>query len=210
MPRRGFTLIELLVVIAIIAILAAILFPVFAKAREKARQTACLSNVKQLALAEVQYAQDYDECMVPTYCVLPTVGFPQLLMPYTKNSQIFACPSDSTPWVAYTVNLSYISNYYVHVQLDYAGCAPTPMAAVPHPSDTIGFAPNSDGNPAGPGCQLTTGTYGNSYSTGYTPWARVNLTRHNGGSNYEFVDGHAKWLNPGEAMDMTKHWVLTP
>ncbi len=63
--RRGFTLIELLVVIAIIAILAAILFPVFAKAREKARQTSCLSNVKQMILGVLQYAQDYDEMMVP-------------------------------------------------------------------------------------------------------------------------------------------------
>ena len=61
MTRRGFTLIELLVVIAIIAILAAILFPVFAKAREKARQTSCLNNVKQLTLAMMQYAQDHDE-----------------------------------------------------------------------------------------------------------------------------------------------------
>ncbi|MGQ9733315.1 MAG: prepilin-type N-terminal cleavage/methylation domain-containing protein [Candidatus Zipacnadales bacterium] len=68
--RRGFTLIELLVVIAIIAILAAILFPVFAKAREKARQTSCLSNIKQISLAMLAYAQDYDErfswCCVPT------------------------------------------------------------------------------------------------------------------------------------------------
>ena len=63
MSRRGFTLIELLVVIAIIAILAAILFPVFAKAREKARQASCLSNVKQMCLALMQYAQDYDETL---------------------------------------------------------------------------------------------------------------------------------------------------
>ena len=66
MSRRGFTLIELLVVIAIIAILAAILFPVFAKAREKARQTSCLSNVKQLGLGLMMYAQDYDE-KLPSY-----------------------------------------------------------------------------------------------------------------------------------------------
>ena len=66
MSRRGFTLIELLVVIAIIAILAAILFPVFAKAREKARQTSCLSNLKQLGLSFLMYAQDYDE-LLPSY-----------------------------------------------------------------------------------------------------------------------------------------------
>jgi prepilin-type N-terminal cleavage/methylation domain-containing protein len=110
MKRRGFTLIELLVVIAIIAILAAILFPVFAKAREKARQTACLSNVKQLGLAWMQYAQDYDEMTLPvnapncTYTLLngtPYVGYmlwPTTINPYTKNLQMMNCPSNSYKW----------------------------------------------------------------------------------------------------------------
>src|SRR5436305_11507378 len=97
--RKGFTLIELLVVIAIIAILAAILFPVFAKARAQARKISCLSNTKQLGLAHLMYAQDYDE-MLPLgenadYCPgMPegicfwAVRYP-LLLPYTKNEQIF-------------------------------------------------------------------------------------------------------------------------
>src|SRR2546429_2375440 len=94
-PRhRGFTLIELLVVIAIIAILAAILFPVFAQAREKARQTGCLSNLKQLLVAALMYAQDYDENLMSRYVLIngqqvewshPSAG---LLTPYTKNLQI--------------------------------------------------------------------------------------------------------------------------
>jgi len=100
MRRRGFTLIELLVVIAIIAILAAILFPVFAKAREKARQASCLSNVKQLCLGILQYAQDNDE-MVPgwhTRCWAPAgqqIDSPWQadIMAYVKNEQIFGCPS---------------------------------------------------------------------------------------------------------------------
>jgi prepilin-type N-terminal cleavage/methylation domain-containing protein/prepilin-type processing-associated H-X9-DG protein len=95
--RRGFTLIELLVVIAIIAILAAILFPVFARAREKARQTSCLSNQKQISLGVMMYVQDYDE-KFPAFTMRggsARIFMLDLMEPYTKNHQIFECPSDS-------------------------------------------------------------------------------------------------------------------
>lgn len=116
MKRIAFTLIELLVVIAIIAILAAILFPVFAQAREQARKTQCLSNAKQIGLASMMYAQDYDEilpetgwvgpCSAPASqgCAVDTSGrdpywsgvfaFPLAIIPYKKNYQILVCPSD--------------------------------------------------------------------------------------------------------------------
>lgn len=103
----GFTLIELLVVIAIIAILAAILFPVFAQAREKARTTSCLSNMKQLGLASMQYEQDYDETIVPSfngvgpdwsgYTWPGNQRWMDLLYPYTKSEQVYNCPSDNNP-----------------------------------------------------------------------------------------------------------------
>jgi prepilin-type N-terminal cleavage/methylation domain-containing protein/prepilin-type processing-associated H-X9-DG protein len=107
--RRGFTLIELLVVIAIIAILAAILFPVFAKARDKARQASCQSNLKQLALAVMMYNSDADSrypLSVPG-CVTwwPVAGSPQpyqwwmTIYPYTKNGQIYACPTSKWDYV---------------------------------------------------------------------------------------------------------------
>ena len=95
----GFTLIELLVVIAIIAILAAILFPVFARAREQARLTKCLANVKQLTLALLMYANDYDDQIpmwetVTGYPQPPSTTWRAAVLPYIRSSGIFACPSD--------------------------------------------------------------------------------------------------------------------
>ena len=129
MPRpRGFTLIELLVVIAIIAILAAILFPVFARAREAARRSSCLSNLRQLAVAGMAYGQDYDELLpvgdTQGNCLLRVV---QGLTPYVKNSQIFYCtsitglvPYDATleptaaNWAAGNIGYYFWSMYDIH------------------------------------------------------------------------------------------------
>lgn len=117
----GFTLIELLVVIAIIAILAAILFPVFAQAREQARKTACLNNTKQIGTAVMMYVQDYDEMYPCNSWDEPYIGtsdndigqdtrskthWPWRIMPYLKNKQVFRCPSDPAQglsgWAGYS------------------------------------------------------------------------------------------------------------
>ncbi len=104
--KKGFTLIELLVVIAIIAILAAILFPVFSRARENARKATCLSNAKQIAMAFMMYAQDWDEC-IPSWNApcwwdfVPPEGdlfWTEKIMPYLKNVDIFRCPSANVEW----------------------------------------------------------------------------------------------------------------
>src|SRR5712691_2053452 len=94
--RKGFTLIELLVVIAIIAILAAILFPVFAQARDKARQTTCLSNTKEMALAILQYTQDYDETFPRDTYDGQKTWWMDYVQPYIKSEAIWRCPSRSS------------------------------------------------------------------------------------------------------------------
>jgi prepilin-type N-terminal cleavage/methylation domain-containing protein/prepilin-type processing-associated H-X9-DG protein len=118
--RSAFTLIELLVVIAIIAILAAILFPVFASAREKARQTSCASNLKQLGLALMQYEQDFEETTMPVNYY--GQGYAGYLYSYVKNADVFGCPDDPTPVdqggsmgpnsiVSYAINLNLVKGF---------------------------------------------------------------------------------------------------
>ncbi len=130
--RLGFTLIELLVVIAIISILAAILFPVFAKAREKARQASCASNEKQLALAVLMYVQDSDEVLPPTQAADNTL-WPVLLNPYVKSGQVRVCPSD----------IGGATNSYGLDELNFVDFTETPpptlvaLAAFQTPADTV-------------------------------------------------------------------------
>jgi prepilin-type N-terminal cleavage/methylation domain-containing protein/prepilin-type processing-associated H-X9-DG protein len=238
--KRGFTLIELLVVIAIIAILASILFPVFAQAREKARQISCLSNTKQMGLALLQYVQDYDEMMPlgrayaddPLYQQHLGQGWAAQSQPYLKNTQVFRCPSDPTNNVAATANTPMLSavSYIYNYNIPFSNAA---LAAFNAPANTILlaeatkaqvnlnsptelpgsatpiFSPAGNGLavPYASGIALTALDNGQSgpvqYDTGWMGgWNpppvetayRMKDGRHSNGSNFFFVDGHAKWF----------------
>jgi prepilin-type N-terminal cleavage/methylation domain-containing protein/prepilin-type processing-associated H-X9-DG protein len=200
MKRRGFTLIELLVVIAIIAILAAILFPVFAKAREKARQTSCLSNDKQIGLSSAMYMQDFDGTLfghiqgrrdAPYGASGPPgyIRWADQVYPYVKNEQLFVCPSNPTATfvantrdTSYGVGMNYWLTYYYYYLTD---------ADLKAPSETIWYT-DCNYYVVYPTFYLYTYPLNTTY--GQTGTARLQL-RHNDGINVSFVDGHAKWLN---------------
>jgi prepilin-type N-terminal cleavage/methylation domain-containing protein/prepilin-type processing-associated H-X9-DG protein len=205
-PRNaGFTLIELLVVIAIIAILAAILFPVFAQARESARKTSCLSNMKQLGTATTMYIQDYDGHYPLAWYATPQYGFDVVLFPYVKNYQVYECPSNKvTPrfWKGYPANGlgpipgSYAMNADISA-LDDKGRRVLPSgertgvteAALANPAETILMTEIWDTRKAqkvGPEAEIWT-TKKNDVCD------RIPFHIHQGGSNYTFCDGHAKW-----------------
>lgn len=214
--RPGFTLIELLVVIAIIAILAAILFPVFARAREKARASSCLSNLKQIGLAWLSYAQDYDETVAWRDVVADTYGFsgsqlyqfswPAMLDPYIKNGQIWACPSASpkavNQWPNGYSNYGFNDWFFGYYEAAWGGwggvrsydfrvkgkCG---LAAIQRPAETVVCA---DMNPAYHGT-----TWWAFYHCNPRPAAGNPMeARHNDGVNALFADGHAKWYRPSD------------
>jgi len=225
--RSGFTLIELLVVIAIIAILAAILFPVFAQAREKARTISCLSNTKQIGLATMMYVQDYDEtfysqpwpggCPDVGYWAGATPGQPQqhwatLIYPYTKNGQLFRCPSfNGTTYVAsYALwqcgdptkklivpEVDYGLNEWIIYQ-------PTALASIGSPAE-IGLGEDATYIYDGPSVCIQKQLYFiNAVIAFGGPidwWG--NSVRHTGGINHFYTDGHSKYHHPSTPVPPT-------
>ena len=194
--RKAFTLIELLVVIAIIAILAAILFPVFARAREKARQTSCLNNVKQITLGYIMYAQDYDERLPASYLLgNPTSNssWYGMIEPYLKNTQILGCPSEiSSYWLGYGQNYRYLTNGWPgNSGYSGGGC---PLGLIAKPAETVAIADSGQHLLSGGGW-----SWGMTYVVDWyvEPAGYFVYVRHNKTANVGFCDGHAKSENEG-------------
>lgn len=197
--RRGFTLIELLVVIAIIAILAAILFPVFAKAREAARSSSCKSNLKQLATGWQMYAQDYDELTIPIRiggAGSRAFRWNEIVQPYMKNQGILGCPSNSRKGISYTYNFS-AGGPNGKIMADIRLPAQTPLfvdafgSADPLQS-LVFIIPGATGGPRTiiprrlNNTNITVAVHQDNVDA--YPWADL----HSDTANYAFADGHVK------------------
>jgi prepilin-type N-terminal cleavage/methylation domain-containing protein/prepilin-type processing-associated H-X9-DG protein len=216
---RGFTLIELLVVIAIIAILAAILFPVFAQARDKARSANCMSNTRQMALAVLQYAQDYDETYPRDTNDGQKTFWMDYVQPYVKNESIWRCPSRgdtskrvnpgrANEFTAYGINWFFLGTYYDNVKIkaidgrQYTSVKVCTLAQVGAPAQTYMLAEsswrydrqmNSDG--------VIYAIYPPEMPKDWT-WAHpfgCLASRHSGGGNIAFCDGHVRYSRPDAA-----------
>jgi prepilin-type N-terminal cleavage/methylation domain-containing protein/prepilin-type processing-associated H-X9-DG protein len=215
--RSAFTLIELLVVIAIIAILAAILFPVFARARENARKANCASNLKQIGTGVMMYIQDYDERYPIGYVYTgadasTAVAWCQLVVPYVKNAGIFKCPSDdSTPNATTYRGGGY--GYHMRVFSPSADATIT-QAQLVLPADTIMICDSAQVTEASkelpptkwvkerhsdydvyfPYYGALPGTADSNYFGSGQYQRRRPFPRHSEGANFAFADGHVKWL----------------
>jgi prepilin-type N-terminal cleavage/methylation domain-containing protein/prepilin-type processing-associated H-X9-DG protein len=207
--RSGFTLIELLVVIAIIAILAAILFPVFARARENARRASCQSNLKQIALGIFMYNQDYDE-KLPIAALsnggvtdAHPYGWANALQPYLKSTQIFQCPSENMAPGAGATSAGY-TDYWLNASAN--GVADAQFNA---PAQSILLGDGDGANPSSNGYGSTAryaimagataggvtspATCSPLLTTPVAPTLDKGASRHLDGSNYAYADGHVKW-----------------
>lgn len=203
-PARAFTLVELIIVIAILAILAAVLFPVLAKSREKARLSTCSSNLRQISVGILQYAQDSGEKMVPQ-----TMGgkeWTQIMQPYFKDQSIFQCPSNPRSTEKYAgagVGFAgYASNFQGGFRQVDATYPPMSMSDYKSPSQTIGVLESTARYSGFNIDAICPGQYCSQPSPS-TDNGCLFMGHEGGMTNYLFMDGHVKAYKPLDTLDKT-------
>ena len=205
MKRHGFTLIELLVVIAILGLLAAVLFPVFAKVRENGRRTMCLSNIRQIGIALAAYEQDHDAFFPPT--ITSEGDWASAVIRYAPAKDIFHCPSCPVPasWEVIFPGAATITakGYALNASLYDTDVGHTPFSVrrVSYPSSTVllceaAYSAGPQSGETGFPSALLGPDDGGALRAGQSFIGPAGASRHNGGSNYAFVDGHAHWYSP--------------
>lgn len=221
MKRTAFTLIELLVVIAIIAILAAILFPVFSQAKEAAKKTSCLSNHKQLALAIVMYAGDYDDIMCPRVLRVNhvTLSWRSMTFPYVKSANLYKCPTnpardalvadwtcDAAGDCGWNTEPGYFTSYNANWNWNGMGgpfgdnMTGVSMTVSPNPAQVITLVESSL-RTSGVNLVVPWALGDLMTSPSKTDGSQGHIWSHNGQSNFSFLDGHAKSMKPTATMN---------
>ena len=226
--KSAFTLIELLVVIAIIAILAAILFPVFARARENARRSSCTSNLKQIGLGVLQYIQDYDENFPlavtgsTSTTSTPPVGWADSIQPYLKSTQIYQCPSepseaDPDPTAAgysdywYNCGLSRSNNTFGNSNTSVSAAEVTNASLTVMNGDGASGTARYRCDGVSSSTSATVSVPGAANGTSYAQSGAI-VDRHLEGCVFSFADGHVKWykVNAGSGSSALKGSVYKP
>ncbi len=218
--KSGFTLIELLIVIAIVAILAALLLPVFQAARVRAYRTQCASNLRQVGLGMLLYEQENDEKLMPGQPLAAPdpvtgndyAGWAGACNQYVRAERVFVCPTDTTPQTTAGSEIRFPLTYFLNVNLS-AKFTPGgfPLASLTAPANTVLIAESTGGGLSANTARLDNPVETDSVLADYfVSVTAPRANRHEGGRNFLLADGHLKWLRPDAVSAGSPFAALSP